>query len=175
MTIKHLAMAGSLLALAACVSPTPFQPAANPGGPGYTDQRLAENRFRVTFSGNSATKRDQVENFLLLRSAEVTRDAGYQWFEFDDRDTKAKTTYFSDFAEYPGWWGPRRHGFYWHSWAYDPFGSPVTTTAITRFEAYAEIVLLTPAEARDNPRAMQASDVIDHLGPAAQPVKPPAS
>ena len=80
MTIKHLAVAAAFLALAACTTPTPFQPAANPGGPGYTDQRLAENRFRVTFTGNSATRRDQVENFLLLRSAEVTRDAGYQWF-----------------------------------------------------------------------------------------------
>ena len=61
----------------------------------------------MTFRGNSATRRETVENFLLLRSAEVTRDAGYAWFAFDTRDTEAKTTYHTDFAGWPGW-GPAR-------------------------------------------------------------------
>ncbi len=94
MNFKLLAVYGAMvLALAGCASGPPYQPAERPRGSGYSDQRLADNRFRVTFTGNSVTRRQTVENFLLLRSAEVTRDAGFAWFVFDDRDTEAKTTY----------------------------------------------------------------------------------
>lgn len=58
------------LALAACATATPYQPAGlNGQRGGYAEQRLENNRFRVSFSGNSVTSRDQVEMSLLLRSA----------------------------------------------------------------------------------------------------------
>ena len=61
------------LALAACATATPYQPAGfNGQRGGYAEQRLENNRFRVSFSGNSVTSRDQVEMSLLLRSAELT-------------------------------------------------------------------------------------------------------
>ncbi|HEY4942091.1 MAG TPA: hypothetical protein VII56_11755 [Rhizomicrobium sp.] len=167
MTFKHLAAALALLALAGCALPSPYQPAQNDHATGYSDQRLADNRFRVSFNGNSVTRRPTVENFLLLRAAEVTRDAGYAWFVFDTRNTEAKTTYHTAFAGYPG-----AFGWYWHSWPYDPWdpywagGESMPTT---RYEATAEIVLLTPDQAKADPHALQASDVIARLGPAAAP------
>lgn len=177
MNIKPLAVSLAFMSLAACASPSAYQPAERPHGNGYSDERLAENRFRVTFAGNSVTRRNTVENYLLLRSAEVTRDAGYQWFTFDTRDTEAKTTYHTDFAD-PGWgpgWG---YGFgYYHSWRYDPWdpawGIGGNAIPSTRYEAYAEIILLTPAQAKTESHALQASDVIARLGPAAAP--PPAN
>ncbi|HEY0107822.1 MAG TPA: hypothetical protein VGB91_17195 [Rhizomicrobium sp.] len=174
MNFKSLSASLVVLALAACTTPTAFVPATG-GGPGYSDERLATNRYRVTFVGNSATKRNMVENFLLLRSAEVARDAGFDWFEFDTRNTQAKTTYHTDFADYPGF-GPS-FGWYWHSWAYDPWDpywrSSSTAFPTTQYEAYAEIILLTPDQAKADPHALQASDVITRLGPQAAP--PPAS
>jgi hypothetical protein len=168
MDIKALALSAAVLALAGCASPTAYQPAGDTGANGYADQRLAENRYRVTFQGNSLTKRETVENYLLLRSAEVTHAAGYAWFEFDDRDTKAKTTYHSDFAG-PGF-GPR-FGWYRHSWRYnpwDPFWAGASDAMpTTRYEAYAEIIMLTPDQAKSDPHALQASDVIARLGPGA--------
>ncbi|MEJ0043053.1 MAG: hypothetical protein WDM81_12975 [Rhizomicrobium sp.] len=173
MKINRLAVAFLVLSLSGCATSTPYKPAENSRATGYSDERLADNRFRVTFQGNSSTRRDTVENFLLLRSAEVTRDAGYAWFEFDNRDTEAKTTYHTDFAGYPGWgpgWGAG-FGWYRHSWRYDPWDPFWHDTAFptTRYEAYAEIVLLTPEQAKADPHALQASDVIARLGPQAAP------
>ena len=60
---------------------------------GYTDRAITQNRYRITFTGNSATPRETVESYLLLRAAEVTRAAGFSSFMFDTRNTKANHSY----------------------------------------------------------------------------------
>jgi hypothetical protein len=163
MSFNRIAIALTFVTLAGCATPTPYQPVDRHHLTGYSDQRLADNRVRVTFRGNSATAREQVEDYLLLRSAEVTREAGYSWFEFDTRDTEAKTIYHTDFAGWPGW-GPG-FGWYWHSWAFDPIDREGSTFPTTRYEAYAEIILLTREQAKSDSHALQADDVIARLGP----------
>jgi hypothetical protein len=174
MKFNRLAASALMLVLTACAQPAAYQPAERDNGPGYSDERLAENRYRVTFTGNSSTRRETVENFLLLRAAEVTRDAGYGWFVFDDRDVEAKTTYRTMFTGFPGW-GPG-FGFYRHSWIYDPWDPywqrDTVTVPRTRYQAYAEIVLLTPEQAKADAHALNAADVITRIGPQAAP--PPA-
>jgi hypothetical protein len=165
LALRLSAVAAAALLLAACVSPATYHPRDARGGTGYTDEQLAANRFRVTFTGNSATRRETVENYLLLRAAEVTLKAGYRYFVFDTRDTEAQTTYHSDFAGWPGW---RGYGRYWHSWPYGAgWGNDVTSRPITSYEAFAEIVLLTDEQAKSEPRAVAAQEVLDHIGPAA--------
>lgn len=165
-------LALGFLLLAGCETPATYHPMEPGTHTGYTDEQLASNRFRVTFTGNSATRRDVVENYLLLRAAEVSLKAGYHWFVFDTRDTEAKTTYHSDFVGWPGW---RGRGWYWHSWAYPGWGmdADVTSRPVTRYEAFAEIVLLKDDQAKTEPRAMDAQDVLDHIGPMARPPEPP--
>ncbi len=80
------AFAGALL-LAACATATPYQPLDK--GLGYAEQRLETNRYRITYTGNSATPRDVVENYVMYRAAEVTLNNGYDWFVVADRDTRA--------------------------------------------------------------------------------------
>ena len=169
-----LLFAGLLLAsvLGACTTATPYGPRAEGSSTGYTDERLAQNRFRVTFSGNSATPRAAVEDYLLYRAAQVTLDSGYAAFEFDARDTKAKTTYFSTFDNFPYGPGYRPFGWYWHNWAFDDLN--VQSRPITRYEAYAEIVMLTADQARSEPRSLDAHDVMSRLGPRVLPPPPPA-
>jgi hypothetical protein len=164
MNSKHVLISSAFLLLAACATPTAYGPADANNHTGYSDQRLADNRIRVTFRGNSATYREMVEEYLLLRSAEVTREAGYSWFAFDTRNTEAKTTYYTDFAGWPGW---HRFGGFRHSWAFDPLGRVETTIPTTRYEAYAEVALLTPEQAKREPRALRADDVIARLSPIA--------
>ena len=156
------AVAVSGIILAGCESLPPYHPSEGPGATGYSDQQLAANRYRVTFTGNSATRRDAVENYLLRRAAEVTLKAGSRYFLFDARDTDAKTTYHSDFVGWPG------HGWYWHSWPYGP-EQDLATFPVTRYEAYAEIVLLTDEQAKAEPRAVNAQDLLDHIGPPTKP------
>ncbi|OYX13449.1 MAG: hypothetical protein B7Z09_12400, partial [Brevundimonas diminuta] len=90
-----IALAGAL-ALGACATATPYQPVGSKGQGGYAEQRLESNRYAVSFSGNSVTSRDQVEMSLLLRSAELTVENGYDWFatvtRATDRDTRFYTT-----------------------------------------------------------------------------------
>jgi hypothetical protein len=172
-------LAGSALlggALVSCAPEPPYYGPKKPGDTvGYTDTRLAQNRYGVTYSGNSATERETVENFLLMRSAQVTLGAGYSHFIFDTRDTKTKTTYYSSFTGWPGW-----PGFGWYgytTWPYGagaPFDVEGESRPITRFEAYAEIIMLTPAEATKEPRAIDATQIIAHLGPLVMPPPVPA-
>lgn len=154
------------LVLAACATEAPYGPKALGQSYGYTDQRLGENRYRVTYTGSTATSRETVENYLLRRAAEVTLDSGYDYFVFDIRDTKRDTRYYDDFVGWPGW----RGGLYWHSWAFGPpFPEETEIRAVTRFKAYSEIVMLKGAQAASEPRALNARDVIARLSPPHAP------
>ena len=67
----------SLLVLAGCATPAPYAPMTPGQATGYTDRQLSDNRWRVTFTGNSVTPRETVENSLLQRAAEVTLASGH--------------------------------------------------------------------------------------------------
>ena len=161
-------------ALSACMGPAPYAPRVQGEATGYTDHQLASNRYRVTFTGNSATPRETVENYLLLRAAEVTQAAGYASFMFDSRDTMAQTRYNAVPEPGPygwGWAGPGYWRFRPH-WGYAGFGPDVDIITTTRYEAFAEIVLLTPEQASHEARALNAREIIGHLGPDSAP-RPP--
>ena len=125
------AVAALLALLAACTTPTPYQPlttgTTSPGG--YTDQRLDDTHFRVTFSGNTATSREQVEDYLLYRAAELTTGKGFDWFEMVDRHTEntGESYITPEFYGYGAGWGYWRPSWRFHrhgGWAYGPWGGP---------------------------------------------------
>jgi hypothetical protein len=159
-----------VLLLAGCMAPTPYVPRVEGQQTGFTDRALAKNRYRVTFTGNSATPRETVESYLLLRAAEVTRAAGYSHFIFDTRNTRAITSVQTvpTFEPVDPFWGPRGGYGFWgnydYGFGYDP---NVDVVVRTNFNAYAEIILLTPEQAAKEPRALIASDVIANLAPVA--------
>ena len=78
--------------LGACArDPTPYQPAVD--GYGYSEQRIENNRFWVTFAGNDFTKADTVQKYLLYRAAELTLNYGYDYFTVVDRNMDRSTRY----------------------------------------------------------------------------------
>lgn len=80
------AVAAALVALvAACAGATPYQ-AARGGGQGFSEERIAPDRFRVAFLGNTLTDRATVEDYMLLRAAEITVAEGKERFVVIDRD-----------------------------------------------------------------------------------------
>jgi len=169
--------------LAACETGPVYKARAPGARVGYTDLQLTPTRYRVTFSGNSSTRREDVENYLLRRAAEVTLGAGYTHFAFDSRDTTARTLYretFSDPFFGDPFYGPR--AFYWSSWPYGypygpyGFGRPFgygygygDLRPITSFSAYAEIVTLRAEQAASNPRAIDAQSLLQRLPPPDAP------
>ncbi len=71
----------TLLVLAACATAvgTAYAPASK-AGYGYSDTRIEEGRYRIAFAGDGATSPDAVEDFALLRAAELALAGGYDWF-----------------------------------------------------------------------------------------------
>jgi hypothetical protein len=81
-----LALAAGLaaLAVASCATPTPYGP-AQASGYGFREQRIENNRFTVSFAGNSATAAEAVGDAALRRAADLTLQEGYEWFEVVSR------------------------------------------------------------------------------------------
>jgi hypothetical protein len=172
------------LAVAACATPTPYQPLGARGtgaSGGFSERQLEQNRFLVNFAGNELTSRERVETYLLYRAAELTTQQGYDWFVTDDRMTNRDTrTYvdrpFGAFGGWGGYWGPRwryfGRGFGWRSWdpwLGDPFwGDTMDVRTVERFEASAEIVMGRGPKPTDNTRAFDARDVLARLGPTIE-------
>ncbi|SMF02765.1 hypothetical protein SAMN06265365_10629 [Tistlia consotensis] len=97
----RLAAALGLLLLAAgllagCAEPTPYQ-AKGPDGrsprDGYAEQKLAEDRYRITVSGNEATSRETVEDYLLFRAAELAGHRHAPGFRVVAREVVPVTRY----------------------------------------------------------------------------------
>ncbi len=54
---------------------------------GYSETRLDENVFKVSFRGNGYTGRERVSDFTLLRSAELALENGYKYFVIIDANS----------------------------------------------------------------------------------------
>jgi len=88
-TLRHILVAATALTLVACATATPYQPASEPGGyDGFSQQMIENDRARITFGGNSLTKRETVENYLLYRSAEMAVERGFETFTLQERDVE---------------------------------------------------------------------------------------
>lgn len=87
-----LAAALSAGLLAACAgTPTTYGPAgAGANAVGYDDLRIEDDRWRVTFIGGSDATAADAERLALRRAAELTLEAGYDWFEVAARRTEGE-------------------------------------------------------------------------------------
>lgn len=166
MKTPSLLAAAALLLLAACETTTPYQP-KDAGGYGFSEQKIETNRYRIEFSGNSATPRAQVENALLYRAADLTLANGYDYFVVADRATDARTQVIPEGPRYvsPFFFGgryySRRYG--WMPW-YDPFwDEPRDYFEVTRYEANAEIAMFKGKKPANEARAFDAREVEANL------------
>lgn len=170
MSMRIAALAAAVacgLALAGCETATPFQPlqrgTAISGG--YSDQQIEDNRFQITFEGNSATPRATVETYLLYRAAQVTVEHGFDWFEMVSRSTDADvSTWVTGTSPVwgAGWWAPSwRWGGPggWGAW-----GSYSVTNSVS-FQAMAEILTFKGPRPASHPRAFDARQVLTFVGP----------
>ena len=175
MTRKYLIPAlASLAALGACATATPYQ-AATPSDRGYTNQQIEQNRWVVTFSGNSLTDRQTVETYLLYRAAELTVQNGYDNFRMVRRTTDADSNLvpvgggynYGYFSPYYRFYGPHGRAVAYYPYHWGAFDDPFYSRApdyreVTRFEASAEI-LLGRGPSPDDPAYFDAHDVLANL------------
>lgn len=183
--LVRVVAAGMLLS--ACATGTPYQPYRShfAGGihGGYSEQRLAPDRYLVRFHGNSLTSRDRVEGYMLYRAAELTVQNGFDWFLVLDRNVEhnVHTIVRPDplyRAQYPpgyeGWrpdWNiyTRRGG--WSSWYGS--GSPswsekYDVRQIEAFETSAQIQMNRAPMPANDARGIDARKALLDLGPTIE-------
>ncbi len=163
-----LCMVAAASVVACSSMPTPYQPALGSRW-GYEENQIETNRFRVSFGGNSLTDRETVETYLLYRSAELTVEQGYDYFEVVTRATDADTRYIRSGSSYSPYYSgfSVRYAYYhprwgWHGWR-DPLWDDVHTREVTRYEASAEIIMGRGSKP-DTANAFDARDVMANLG-----------
>jgi hypothetical protein len=147
-----------LLGLAACSTPTPYQPAAD--GYGYSEQQLESNRYRVTFSGNSVTPRETVQNYLLYRAAELTLAGGHDYFTLVDQNLERSTSYY---GSGPGAFG--YGGFHRERTAFGFGLGNYTAYPIDSYTAFADIIVADGTKPADAPDAYDARELMRLLEP----------
>lgn len=163
MRMLLLAVAAGLLT--ACATATPYQPAVTDRY-GFSEQRIENNRVRISFRGNTLTERETVETYLLFRAAELTVQNGFDYFIVANRDTEevsrlqSSGAYRSRFAFDYWYFSPRRG---WSPW-YDPFwNEPASYREVTRYEAVAEIAMFSGQKPQSDPNAFDAREVQQNL------------
>ena len=162
-----IAMVAAVAGLAACsAGPTPYQPAAGYDR-GYSEQKIESERYRISFKGNSLTGRETVENYLLYRAAELTLQSGYDTFTIVSRDTDKDRDIrrTGGYARFSYMYFSPRWGWV-HAW--DPFlSSPARYDEVTRYEAFAEIVMSRGPKGSDA-NAFDARQVSENLAASIQ-------
>ncbi len=85
--MRLIAFAAAALALAACAAtgPAVYGPADEKGF-GYAEQRIEDDRYRITYQGSGGMPPELVEDYALRRAAELAVQNGYDWFRVTGRD-----------------------------------------------------------------------------------------
>lgn len=165
--IKIMAVVFIALVVAGCATPTPYGPAID--GKGYSELQTENDRFRVSFSGNSLTPRETVESYLLYRAAEITLQQGYDRFRIVERDVESKTSYYNNYAASSGYYGfhgrrSLRYGYGFRSFPYSY--TTVASRPVISYEAVANIIVFSN---EGQERKVPASD--DHTYNAREVIK----
>jgi hypothetical protein len=77
--MKKIYLAILAILLVGCA--TPYQPFELFGRGGYSDKRISDNIYQVAYYGNGATNMETLNSLLLYRTAEITLDKGFDYFE----------------------------------------------------------------------------------------------
>jgi len=169
----------TLALLGACATATPYQ-AAETGQRGYENIQIEQDRWTVSFAGNSLTDRQTVETYLLYRAAELTRQEGYDHFRVVQRNTDESrrvlpsglgagySSFYCNYRFYGrhgrligyprGFYGRSAFGSSFHSPFYDDFGY----REVVRYEANSEIVMGRGQKPSD-PAYFSADEVLTNL------------
>lgn len=73
------------LGLAACATTPTYAPAATASGPGYAETQIESNRYFVTYRASGSADAALLQDYALLRAAELTLSRGADWFWVDRR------------------------------------------------------------------------------------------
>jgi hypothetical protein len=82
---RTFAIVAAVAVLAACASTPTYTPAASATAAGYSETRIESNRYAVTYRAPGAADAALVQDYALLRAADLTLQNGREWFWVDRR------------------------------------------------------------------------------------------
>jgi len=78
---RHLCVLLSvLIGLSGCKQYNRYQPLSESGYSGYNNTRIDEHTVRVSYHGSYGNSNERVEDYLLYRCAQVTKQYGFDYF-----------------------------------------------------------------------------------------------
>jgi hypothetical protein len=84
--IRTVLAVAAAATLAACASvPPPYTAAASSGAVGYSETQIEANRYFVTYRAPSGADAALLQDYALLRAADITLENGREWFWVDRR------------------------------------------------------------------------------------------
>ena len=82
-------------ALAACAtSPPPYAAATSPTAAGYSERQIEASRYFVTYRAGGSAEAALLEDYALLRAADLTLQNGREWFWVDRRTLDDRNDYY---------------------------------------------------------------------------------
>lgn len=154
-----------LLALTACGGPTPYKAAEEENRYGYSEERLDPETWRLRFAGNAVTPREQVEDYLLFRAAEIAKGAEASGFVVLSQDVERKTFYAGNYRP-PIFTGLYGRSYFIHGRHRGLFyAQPTAYRPIDRYTAHGTIRLFRGAAPEGLGVPFNAEEVLTTLGP----------
>jgi hypothetical protein len=94
--MRTLTFAAAAFALAACATtPPPYAAAPNASSAGYSDQQIESNRYSVTYRAPGGAEASLLQDYALLRAADLTLEHNRDWFWVDHRSTDNQVSSYS--------------------------------------------------------------------------------
>lgn len=84
--LRPIVFAAMAALLTACASTPTYTPAATTTAAGYSDQQIEANRYFVTYRAPGGADAALVQDYALLRAADVTLEHNRDWFWVDRRN-----------------------------------------------------------------------------------------
>lgn len=80
----------ALVLLAACATAQPYAQSTQSDGTGWSQTAIETDRYRVRYVGARGDSAERVQDYALLRAAELTLEQGYDWFEVTSRTAESQ-------------------------------------------------------------------------------------
>ena len=146
------------------------------GYSGYTNQQIDSNTFVVSFQANGYTSQQTVQSYVLLRCAEVTAEAGYDYFVIAEANDTGRTVPIvvpGSSTSYTTGSGSGYASTYGNMTYGSASGSATTTTQTSPGYAFGvrlpgSTVMIKAFHGKkpdNNPMAYDAREVIKYVGP----------
>lgn len=145
---------------------------ANGWGGGYSETRLAEDIYQVTFRGNKHTSKNEVNNGALRRAAELTLANRYKFFEILSFNEDSKVGTFTtpttvnsqSSSDYSGFGNYSTNIYSWHGFGNTSSYSTIAPGNTFFYRKHTDTITIKMLRDRSkNPNAFDARIILSNF------------